>query len=75
MRQAQYLLCNSGNGRRDFFYDDDDDNEFRAVSRFFRAISTSFISLTRTPPTKTAGTTKPSWKPGCANNKALECKI
>lgn len=44
---------NSGNGRRDFFYDDDDDNEFRAVSRLFRLISCSLISLTRTLPHRT----------------------
>lgn len=47
------FFCNSGNGRRDFFYDDDDDNEFRAVSMFFRSISGSFISLTRTLPHRT----------------------
>jgi hypothetical protein len=47
------FFCNSGNGRRDFFYDDDDDNEFRVVSMFFRSISCSFIGLTRTLPHRT----------------------
>ena len=47
------FFCNSGNGRRDFFYDDDDDNEFRVVSMFFRSISCSFIGLTRALPHRT----------------------
>jgi hypothetical protein len=43
----------SGNGRRDFFYDNDDDKEFKAASRYFRSISSSFASLARTLPHKT----------------------
>ena len=70
------FFYNSGNGRHDFFYDDDDDNnEFRAVNRFFPSISGSIHkpnqNASAQDTTKTAGTTKPSWKPGCANDKAF----
>jgi hypothetical protein len=43
----------SGNGRRDFLHDNDDDKEFKAASRYFRSISSSFASLAKTLPHKT----------------------